>query len=434
MSNLANVKRNSNLLMLKKKNKQLATELRRYITANQLQPATTELINSLIHNLDHCAGFALYGYNPVDNDITLMSYLACGHKLCNVCNWQRQKKIRRKYMCWFTSNEHLYIMRKGNEKKTITRSQVGKYESRGWRQSDIVSYDLMHLMLSVPHTVHGWRGSRFYFREIVCAFNYMRKQNKWLQLVYGGQFGLETTRNNDGYHIHIHSLLFVAKKKGSRNELHRFILKCWNRLTVDESAHRNKFSDEDIKAICKGNSCIDVEFARKLNPAGATIIHLQTIYWLDNKGQKHYVNSFSDDKFIYAVMETISYLFKPSIFAYSEEYYDIEAIVELLPQVYNNRGLYSKFGCLFGETSLNVKDDSLLEDFEETASSDLVDDDTGEVIHRQYFITNPFNLYSDDSRIRVKRGATGIIDLGCSTAGAAVQQLYSVYQKRTHFN
>ena len=52
-------------------------------------------------------------------------------------------------------------------------------------QNDNVKYDLMHLTLTVPHNSDGWRGKKFYFKEIIQAFNQMRKTEEWNALVFG---------------------------------------------------------------------------------------------------------------------------------------------------------------------------------------------------------------------------------------------------------
>lgn len=412
-----NTKRNKRLLQLKKQNLQLKQELQMYIQTGAVLGRNKELSDKLVRSLSKCAATALYGADSTG--ITLLTFLSCRHKLCTVCNWDRQKKIRRKYIRWFDLNKKLALCDNG---KVCTKSRAVE---KGFTIKECVDYDLFHLMLSVPHTIEGWRGNRFYFRQICSAFNVMRKKEDWLQLVYGGQFGLETTRNLNGYHIHIHALLFVKKEKRSRNKLHRVVLYWWNRLTIDESNRRGAFTAEEIEAIRAGNRTLTLEDVAAMDPRGATIIHLETVYYLTKSGQKRYVSNKDSAGFIPAILETISYLFKPKVFCSDDDIFDVEAICDLLPEVYGNKSLYSKFGCLFGERSLNVRDDSLLEDMEEL---NAIDYETGEVLERRYFITNPCHTFCDAEAINLKRDAK-VININVQTATEAVATMYDKFNK-----
>ena len=89
--------------------------------------------------------------------------------------------------------------------------------------------------------------------------------------------------------------------------------------------------------------------------------------------------------------------------------------------------MYYKMGCLYEEKSLNVKDDSLLEDYDET--SEDVDEETGEVLQTHYFITNPLNTYpkGTENEIHIKRSAI-IKNLNVQSGREAVKKLidYSI--------
>lgn len=433
-----NVVRNKKLTYLKRKNMLLAAELMRYTHSVQLDAHTLSLADGLMKSLRSCGGSTLYSYDG--SKIELVSFLGCGHRLCNICNWDRQKKIRRKYLKWFDANPCLYILadKEGRGEKAVTSSQRMKWLNKGWQELGEVRYNIMHLMLSVPHTVNGWRGRRFYFKELTKQFNFMRKKKDWLYWVYGGQFGLETTKNTNGYHIHIHALLFVRNAKQNRNQLHRVVLYWWNHLTVDEANERGNFSPEEVAAIRKGNCTLTDEFVATLDPRGATIIHLQNIFVCkateDGTVYKHHIDvtDWKTEDFIGAVLETISYLFKPKVFAVTDNMFDCEAIIDILPQVYNNRSLYSKFGCLLGEKTLNVHDNTLLEDLAEAADLKGEGDEYG---GKEFFITNPSNTYSTDSMIRLKKRNTGTVTVPASCTSEAVKMLYeSSYQKYSKNN
>lgn len=429
-----NVVRNKKLTYLKRKNMAMAAELTRYANTRKMDENGRVLADSLVKALRSCGGSTLYSYDG--RKIELVSFLGCNHRLCNICNWDRQKKIRRKYLKWFDNNPCLYVItdESGKAQKTVTASQRQKWLNKGWSEMGTVRYNIMHLMLSVPHTVDGWRGERFYFRELTKQFNFLRKKKEWLYWVYGGQFGLETTKNKEGYHIHIHALIFVRNAKQNRNQLHKIIFYWWNRLTVDETNDRSEFRADEIAAMKKGNCTFTDDFIATLDPRGATFIHLQNIFVCketdDGTVYKRHidVNDWNTEEFIGAVLETISYLFKPKVFAITANSFDCEAVLDILPQVHNNRSLYSKFGCLLGEKTLNVHDNTLLEDLAEAADLKGEEEANG---GKEFFITNPSNTYSTESMIRLKKNTTGMVNVPASCTSEAVKMLYeSGYQTK----
>ena len=417
----ANRKRSKVLTSLKRKNNDLAKEIDMYLAKETYDERTQELGGALVDSLRKCSTYSLYASSGYE--ISLVTSLTCNHKLCNICNWARQKKIRRKYYSWFKDNQSLFRLANG---KIITKNQ---YQEKYYGENyTAVPYDLMHLSLTVPHSDStGWRGSIFYFKELIRAFNFMRKKDEWLNFVYGGEFGIESTKNENGYHVHIHSLIFVRRCRQNRNQLHRTILKLWNSLTIDELAQRKEFAEDQIEAILKGNRLLQREDVKELNPTGATFINLETIYSIDQNGNKHRGIEFNSEAMLFAVMETISYHFKPKMFNQSDNIHDIGSILDLLPKIYKQI-LYKKFGCLHGEKCLNVKDDSLLEDYEETVEN--VDMETGEIVERRYFITNPMNVYPGrNDRIEIRKNVKNFIYLDSGSGIEAVNKLYQNYAK-----
>lgn len=384
--NFHNGNRCKKLIFLKKKNIVLKQEMKKKIKNMELSDFERDAMKSFINSLGKCSSVSLFGAS--NGDIRLIMPLTCSHKLCHVCNWVRQKKIRRKYNAWFKSNQTINRIEKDGNIKHVTNSNLSQYDS--WNVLDNkVEYDLMHLTLTVPHTEKGWRGKTIYFSEIMTAYNIMRKYDGWLKYVYGGEFGVETTKNRQGLHTHIHSLLFVKKGIQNRNKLHLEILRIWNNLTIDADSTRTTFDETMKKAIKKGNRLITDDYLKRLNPRGATLIGLECIYTLEN-GVKKRSLEWNDEAMLKAVMETISYHFAPKLFEDKEGNYNIRLIIEMLPKIYK-KCLYRKFGCLHGEKSLNVRDDSLLEDYEE--ASEVFDEETGEVFETEYFATNPSNMY-----------------------------------------
>ena len=412
----ANRKRNKTIIKLKKDNMDLADSLEKYIKENCMTLADSELDMSykLIKNLRYCSNATLYG--QTNDNIKIISSLSCGKKLCNVCNWLRQKKIRRKYFAWFSINQTLCKVTKGTDYKYVTRNNLDKYIQKGFSlENENVPYELKHLTLTVPHSADGWLGNRFYFKEIISKFNQMRKTKEWKKYVCGGEYGVEVTRGNDkkykdkvddennGYHIHIHALLFMLKETQSRNLLYLDVFRIWNRLTVDKNYWRKEFSEETKKAIKKGNEdYFTDDYIKKLKPNGSTFVDFESVYRLvinqkTGKKERKYETDINSEATKIAVMETISYHFKPKLFCTTEKdfwgrnSYDLEAIVEIITKLHRGNKMYHKFGCLEKEKCLNIKDDSLLEDYDETAED--VDEETGEVLQTHYFITNPLNTY-----------------------------------------
>jgi len=152
------------------------------------------------------------------------------------------------------------------------------------------------------------------------------------------------------------------------------------------------------------------------------IAGLKCLYTTVN-GVKTYSKEWGSEAMMKGVMETISYHFKPQMFRDSEHKMDIEAIVDMLPKVHG-KVLYRKFGVLHGEKSLNVKDNTLIADYEETTED--VDEETGEVFETQYFITNPINVYAKGVNLEIalsKRSDVRIQVLKAHSGREAVQQL-----------
>lgn len=437
-----NAKRFKSLCLLRNLNIKLSIEMQKFINNNNnLSEHSKELTKTLCKSLNSCSSHTLLA-EGLNNELEFITAFSCKHKLCYICNKDRQKAIRRKYLNWFENNQYLVEMERYNPKlketetKFATQYQKEKYEKRHWTIIDEkIEYDLMTLTLTVPHTVDGWRGKRFYFREIKAAFNELRKTDEWINFVYGGEYGIENTKNENGYHIHIHALLFVKKMRSNRNMLHRIILRIWNKLTIDSNANREEFTTNDYVAIKKGNRLIyDSWIYNCLDPKGATLVSLETIFYIENKKKKHVYN-YNKDTMLHAVMETISYHFKPKMFIEKDGFHDLKAIAEILPQVYK-LPLYWKFGILQGETKLTISDNSLLEDYDET--SEMVDEETGEVLQKTYFITDPVNCYVNDSqqKIHVKKlQDKRIMVLKANTGREAVKQLIdSVTKNNRHEN
>ena len=239
--------------------------------------------------------------------------------------------------------------------------------------------------------------------------------------------------------------MLVKKQTQSRNLLHFEVFKEWNRLTENEESKRDFFNKEHIAKIKNGNCLFTDEYVKQLNPKGATMLWLECIYTSKNQGDeklKIYSKEWGSEGMMKAVMETISYHFKPKMFykfetgpdgkKYYTDVFDVEKIIKLVPKVYKET-MYRRFGILGKEVALGIKDRSLIEDYEETTED--VDEETGEVFESHYFVTNPLNVYhkSENNKIVLKRHAENRIHVLRAKSGReAVQQLNGMIEKNKY--
>jgi hypothetical protein len=269
-----------------------------------------------------------------------------------VCNTEREKSIRKKYLAYFRKNT--LVNKKGGE--------VNKTED----------FDFMHLTLTVPHSDNGFRGHKWYATELMSMFNAMRRTSWWNYFVWGGEFGVEVTKNHSGLHIHIHALLIVNKEEQNRNHLHREILLKWNELTTDKTSKRSTFEASELEAIKKGNKTLTDLELNLLNPKGATLIGLESLYVLKNKRVskfdkwmpeqskwKHYINSSEESDFMAGILECLKYHFEPVAFDKENGVYQFDLLREILPNIFR-KPLYRKFGNLHGVAELNINDNGNL--------------------------------------------------------------------------
>jgi Replication protein len=285
-----------------------------------------------------------------DNAVSYMGSHTCKHRCCMVCNSVRKKNVRKAFRRLFEAHPELHD-----------------------------EYDLMHVMLSVPHTEEGWQGQQMYSTELLGAFNILRKSKAWKRNCAGGVYNTEMTRNANGLHIHLHILAFVYKNPliNTRNAFYEELLESWNSRTVWEDSKRQAFSLRDIRGICKSLGVIKFnketerqefnhnrkKYARAqlktLNPKGSTIIHVQNLYaWVGKKGggvQKTHNLKTAEMK-MRGVLECLKYHFKPIIFDKpasdhgeggldSEGGLNLPLISELVWRIGGKR-LYGRFGIL----------------------------------------------------------------------------------------
>lgn len=425
-----NGKRSNIISSLKRKNIELVKQMRSQI--NDINPTEVQM-NAVLRfekNVKKCANITVYSENVATGEAKHIFSHTCDHKACHICNYLRQKKIRRKYFRWFEDNsEFLEIALNGKKKQFTTHAQfLRRFKKKGFEILSKHKYDIMFLTLTVPHSQDkGFRGDKFYFKKIKDIFLQLRNKEFWLSNVYGGEYGIEITKKKNGLHIHMHLLVFVKRFTQNRNKLHLAVLKDWNQLTVNPDSDRTEFDQPTREGIKKGNRMITDDFIDEMEPKGATIINLNTIFTWTDKGKMR-VKEFNSDQMLYAVMEAISYHFEPQAFDKENKEFDLPLLVELLPKLYRQK-LYQRFGILNNESSLSLKNNEYLEDYLE-AKEVLKKDNEGLSIEHQeetYMITNPANVFHDVNEdykiIFSKKAHQHRIDLDAINKAEAFEQV-----------
>lgn len=310
------------LKVSRRENRHLADALaahERAASASDLTKNRRELLLKFIDRLRGC-GSKQVGRHFADGAYNTLHVLTCKHRMCHICNARRRKLTR---AVW----RHAYAT----------------------DPTPFRNYDLMHIVLTVPHTANGWKGQQVYDAELRQCFTKLRKMDFWdgktdkkyggfrSGYVMGGLYSTEFTRNNEGLHIHIHALAFVHRGHDNRNKLNRELLVAWNNLTTDPSSHRQAFTAEQINGICRSLSVGKATPAEdgvrtigytacqfishdlpKLKPSGATLIHCENAYYYEydrvkGKPTKRYLNDKSTDVAIQkAIEECLKYHFKPA--------------------------------------------------------------------------------------------------------------------------
>ena len=440
-----NAIRSKKISILKRKGLKISDQILHYIPKHDISEEKEHHLMRLHKNLTSCSALSLYSEDMFTGDITYFNSHSCNNKNCPICNYTRQKRIRRKYYKWFDNNTELIqlVNYKTKKHKVVTQSQFdNKYKKDNkWLDIGTEKYDVMHLTLTVPHYKDtGFRGNKYYYNELNTMYWEMRRQKFWGDYVFGGEYGIETTNTENGLNIHIHSLIFVKRFTQSRNILHKEILRYWNKITYNEQSTREEFTPEVRALIKKSNRLIDDNFISKLNPMGGTMLTLETIFsWNKDRTEKVRAKEFGSEEMLYAVMEAISYHFEPHAFDKDSGEYDLDLLSELLPVVYG-KVLYKKFGCLHGEKALNINFSSdkeqLENDLKDTADIEgkdsvfNVDEETGEIKQvRRFFVCNPvyINHYGDNAdNIRIsisKMGKQKIRYLSSQSLPSAIDTL-----------
>lgn len=412
-----NYNRSNKVSSGKRRNWERSEFIRQQMNELDLTDKQSDYLLKYDKNICGCGSKALYREHLGGKELEFIGAHTCDHKLCEICNTLSQRRLRRKYRIFFTKNPYLYkiqlIRSKRKLIRVVTLSTLNKMKQKAdfsehYSVIGKVAYDVMHLTLTVPHYKEtGFRGFNMYYDQIIELYGKMRKIKPWNDLVYGGEYGVETTKTPNGLNIHIHSLLLVEQCEQNRNKLHKLIFEEWNSRTINPYCQREEFSDEVKKKIQKSNKLIaqDKDFFDKIDPKGATIIGLENIYNKGAGGKKEQVRSseFGSDKMMAATTEALSYHFTPQCLNKKDGTLDMDLLLEVMPAI-EGKQLYRKFGCLHKESSLNIKppkgEDKLQEDFLESGQDEVVHPTTLQPVGReeyQFFIANSAAVWHNSS-------------------------------------
>jgi hypothetical protein len=326
LQNDKNKKRARKFVILKHEALKLSKEASNYIKTAKLTPDERYLFDKIILDTRTCSNYSVFREFNNDKSLQYVHSLKCDNRICPICNSERSKILRKKYIEYFDKRPEMF------EK-----------------------YDFQHLTLTVPHKKEGFRGKKFYMKQIRKEFNLMRKEAFWRQNVYAGEYALEFTKNENGLHCHIHALILQRKSLKNRNILHKWILQFWNNRTIDENILPSPFDVNRIAAICKGNKILTADWVdRHLDSRGSTFVGLESLYKVVD-GKKRYVSSSSKEDMFAGIMECLKYHFEPfSLKSDITDGFDWELIKEILPEIYH-MSLYQKFGKFYGDKELNFK-------------------------------------------------------------------------------
>lgn len=364
-----------NLIMITQANDYMLTE-----TANKEQK---EAINKMVSRVRGCAYNSLY---KVGTKTEYITSLTCKHKACNVCNWNRQKTVRIKYLLFLEKTPELFIVER-NKKYKVVLPEAFNQKTDIYLES--VEYDLMHLTLTVPHSKDkGFRNNKYYYKEFAEAFKKLRRQKFFINNIYGGEFGIETTNGDNGLNIHSHSLLMVRKFKQNRNYLHKEILIAWNKLTAD---HFENLPEHRKNKIQQSNKSLTNKDIDKLSNTGATMIGLENIFTKDKNGNK--IRDLDEESKVKAVMETVSYHFAPKMFEKKgNNEFDFNLISNVLIHTQKIR-LYERFGVFRQSKLLNLKNSTQIDEFNEANEIKERENEINVSLNGKFFSVNPRKVY-----------------------------------------
>ena len=341
------------------------------IEARNEVAASRPKVTKLIGNLRGCSSASMFREFVGDGAYSYIGSHTCKNRLCQVCNSERKRRVRSRYYRYFEERPDL-----------------------------LKDYDAMHLTLTVPHGLQGWRGEKVYLKPLGEAFHQLRKMRFWKQRVHAGEMTVEFTHGPAGLHIHIHAILLVHRAADSRNGLHSEILREWNQLTVDPGAARQVFTMDQRWGIRRSLGYMGdgaaTELIDQLDPRGSTLVGLRSLYVTsetERKGYRfdaalgrwiRYCKSDDPKDMAAGIMEGLKYHFEPLALKKEGGGWDADLVIRLAPVLHGQR-LYRKLGAWHGEKALNLADASAAEEVDEMlaeASEVVLHPETGQEADR----------------------------------------------------
>ncbi len=256
--------------------------------------------------------------------------------------------------CWYSRHrlDHIWAYRKSR----LIRKVWAEY----LEQTRLYEHTTpMHLVLTVPHRGGRWRGKSFYAREMLTAFNQMRKNKHWKRYIFAGEYGLEVSKahgSENGLHIHLHCLVFM-RKEFRRKPVYSKIKELWKEQTGAQSIHFETLYVHRKDA--QGRWIVDE--ARKdyvytdSEPEGVAYkdpARYRKKYYLNEPWFNELPETEQRKQYVVAILEAIKYHFKNDALKNADGTYNIPLIAEVLEHSKYLR-MYSKFGAFYGEKRLN---------------------------------------------------------------------------------
>jgi hypothetical protein len=262
------------------------------------------------------------------------------HSLCPLWNYRRSQIIRKRYNDFFRAN--LGILQ---------------------------DYQPAHLVLTLKHNNEGYFidnqliKNRFFARDLIKEFKKLRDNNReqWNEYFYAGTYNIEVKKNDNGLHIHLHSLCFINPQY-SLNEVRDWINREWRIQTgATQTWLESLYYFDKTETQDNFNQVIET-----YDPDTHSYIYEPA----QKRKKVYFSKDWTIEQTTYAIMECLKYNFKmealyqesaQSITSFHEQKFDIDFIREILNNSYRLR-FTSRFGAFYRVKELNfneVKDEAL---------------------------------------------------------------------------
>lgn len=169
------------------------------------------------------------------------------------------------------------------------------------------------MVITVQHDKDGFAGERFYHSKLLSMFKEFRREHK--AILQGGTYNVETTHNDNGFHIHLHCFVLLPYDV-NLNEIRPQLNNSWKIKTGNKEAY---------------------------NP-----IQLSSIYYIKNGKKQYYKKNWSPKLFFKAFQEVCKYNMKLD----NVQKLDIDTINDYLISSKHKR-LFSRFGNMYDMSYLS---------------------------------------------------------------------------------